>query len=277
MSNIALSLGPLEGGCALGPVVFVHGSLSGRNIWVPYIDALAPTRTIAVDLLGYGSAPAWPADRPYSLRDASRPICDVVAAHGRTAVDIVAHSFGGAVALRFAMDHPERVRSLTLIEPSWFNVLVGQGPSAADALRLIQSIALSFGPSDLAQDTDFAMARFVDFWSGRRSWAGLNPQRQQALARQSDQVRRDFEAIFSETLPLHAFRKLSVPTTIVAGTESPAPAVLVSRLLARAMPVATLMTFPGANHLLPLTHSPELIRLLTVRLKAHGLVKLRAA
>ena len=38
-------------------------------------------------------------------------------------IHLVGHSYGGGVALRFALSFPERLRSLTLIEPSCFHLL----------------------------------------------------------------------------------------------------------------------------------------------------------
>src|SRR5215213_6557520 len=95
------------------PIVFVHGSLSSRRIWTPYSAEFGTRETIAVDLPGYGDEPAWPESALYRLTDAAVTIQSAIEAR-REQADLVAHSFGAAVA---------RVRSLTLVEPTWFGIL----------------------------------------------------------------------------------------------------------------------------------------------------------
>src|SRR5829696_9965332 len=106
-------------------VVFVHSSLSSSRIWRSYAEALGSRESIAVDLPGYGGASA-PSSSRYRLSDAAATISTALT-HRSEPADIVAHSFGGAVALRYALDNPARVSSLTLIEPSWFGVLSDLG------------------------------------------------------------------------------------------------------------------------------------------------------
>ena len=143
------------------PIVFVHGSLSSRHMWASYPAALGSRSAIAIDLPGYGDEPAWPTDRRYRLTDAAAPIrralrdCD-------DPVGIVAHSFGGAVALRYALENPGRVSSLTLIEPCWFGLLGDVGPRGHAALKRIRAIGRAFTPSAPDQDRMFAVAQFVD-------------------------------------------------------------------------------------------------------------------
>jgi pimeloyl-ACP methyl ester carboxylesterase len=260
---------------APSPILFVHGSLSSRHVWAPYQAALAGRRTLAIDLPGYGAQPGCAEEIPYRLTDAAAPISRTMASIDT--VDIVAHSFGGAVALRYALENPARVRSLTLIEPSWFGVLPHLGLPGRAALRAIQSVARGFLACDPDQDRLFAMARFVDYWNGRHAWRELRVERQEILALKSDQVRRDFEAIFAERLPLAAFRKFFVSTLIVTGTTSPAAALLVAEGLARAAPRASLVSVPGAGHALPMTHVGDLTRILRARLEVDAAPIMMAA
>jgi pimeloyl-ACP methyl ester carboxylesterase len=101
--------------------------------------------------------------------------------------------------------------------------------------------------------------------------------RQETLALKSNQIRRDFEAIFSERLRLAAFRKLNVPTLVVTGTASPAAALFVAEGLARAAPRASTVTVTGAGHMLPITHAPDLIRILRSRFEVGASLSLKAA
>jgi pimeloyl-ACP methyl ester carboxylesterase len=260
---------------ASSPVLFIHGSLSSRRMWAAYETALAPRGSIAVDLPGYGEA-ATPAEAvAYRLTDVVRTIRPMLSL--RTPMHVVAHSFGGAVALRLAIESPSLVRSLTLIEPTCFFLLRQMGPGATGALLGIERLAQAFTPSHAHTHPPFAMARFVDYWNGQGTWAALPRERQQALALKSDQVRRDFAAILGERLPFAALRRLAPPTLIVTGTTSPAAALCVAAGLTRAASRACSVAVPGAGHMLPMTHGPELIRILRARLELDARSDLRAA
>ena len=96
------------------PVVFLHGFGGDLDNWAAVQPALASTRrTIAFDLPGHGGSTkiltgAAPADLAADVAHALDAL-DIRRAH------LVGHSLGGAVALAFALSHPERTESLALI------------------------------------------------------------------------------------------------------------------------------------------------------------------
>ena len=101
---------------APAPALFIHGSLSSGKMWSPFSSLLTRTRPVlAPDLLGYGASPRWTAT--------GLTLCDEVDRLKSTfdgPVDVVAHSYGAAVALRLLCDEPHSIRSLALIEPACF-------------------------------------------------------------------------------------------------------------------------------------------------------------
>jgi len=54
------------------------------------------------------------------------------------AVDIVAWSYGAAIALDYALDHPDKAHTLTLIEPPAFWALGGEEPSGKEYESLLE-------------------------------------------------------------------------------------------------------------------------------------------
>jgi len=112
------------------PVLFIHGSACNGRMWRAYQAALAPRASVAVDLPGYGDTDWLDDARPYRLADAAGAIRRAL--YGEGPFDVVAHSFGGAVALRLALANPSLVRTLTLIEPSYFAVLRDLGSRALE-------------------------------------------------------------------------------------------------------------------------------------------------
>jgi pimeloyl-ACP methyl ester carboxylesterase len=121
------------------PVVLIGGGLTGWASWEPHAERLAATReVIRLQLLSvqYGLE-----DRPlpdgYSIRAESRALAAALdAAEVTGPVDLAAWSYGALVALDFALDHPERVRTLTLIEPPALWTLPDHGSALPDVREL---------------------------------------------------------------------------------------------------------------------------------------------
>ena len=99
------------------PVLLLPGHSSGAPMWAENLpDWIGKRSVYALDPLG--DAGFSMQDTPMSsLQDQSRVISEVVKGLGLGKVHVVGHSFGGAVAAQLAVDHPDQVASLTLIEP----------------------------------------------------------------------------------------------------------------------------------------------------------------
>ena len=111
-----LSAGPEDG----VPVVFVHGNASSGRFFEETLAALPPRyRGIAPDLRGFGDSGTKPLDATRGLGDFSDDLRALVEALGLgdRPVHLVGWSIGGTVVLRYAMDHPDAVASLTLVCP----------------------------------------------------------------------------------------------------------------------------------------------------------------
>ena len=103
-------LNVIEAGNPAGPpVVFVHGFMSSNHQWDPNRDRLgAELRMILVEQRGHGSSGA--PDDPEAYRPAS-VIDELDGIRERLGLDrwwLVGHSMGGAVCLRYALEHPDR-------------------------------------------------------------------------------------------------------------------------------------------------------------------------
>jgi pimeloyl-ACP methyl ester carboxylesterase len=103
-----------------GPViVFVHGNLSTARFFEETLAALPPGyRGVAADLRGFGHSQTAPVDATRGVRDFSDDLAELLAspevpAAGR--VHLVGWSLGGGVVMQYAIDHPERVASVTLL------------------------------------------------------------------------------------------------------------------------------------------------------------------
>lgn len=97
------------------PTAILLGSLgASRDMWDPQVEALSESaRIITVDLRGHGESPAPVGE--YSMTDLADDVLALMDSLGIDSAHIVGLSLGGAVAQTIALDHPERLRTLTLI------------------------------------------------------------------------------------------------------------------------------------------------------------------
>jgi pimeloyl-ACP methyl ester carboxylesterase len=96
------------------PLLLLHGGLGSIDMFGPVLPSLAQGRqVIAVDLHGHGRTPLG--DREISLEDMGDDMATVLEKLGQGQVDVLGYSLGGGVALRLAVQHPERVRRLVLV------------------------------------------------------------------------------------------------------------------------------------------------------------------
>lgn len=107
----------LEWGDPGAPVVLLqHGMRDHARSWNWVAEHLADRfHIVAPDLRGHGDSD-WSSDGDYSLASYVRDLAEIVEAMGLHAINVVAHSLGGHIALRFAASFPEVIRSQVLIE-----------------------------------------------------------------------------------------------------------------------------------------------------------------
>jgi pimeloyl-ACP methyl ester carboxylesterase len=129
--QVPLRTGPIlrcsERGAGDEPVLLLHGYSDSAHSFAPILPLLpARWRVLAPDQRGHGDS-----DRPrdgYSMEQLAADAAALLDATGAGAATVVGHSMGSLVALRLALDHPERVARL---------VLVGSTPATSDAVRAL--------------------------------------------------------------------------------------------------------------------------------------------
>ena len=122
------------------PVVLVPGGLSGWASWVSTAERLSARRmAVRVQVrsveLAEAEAPIPPGYGTSTEREALRATLDAL---GLDRVDLVGWSYGGHISLAFALAYPERVRTLTVIEPPAAWILRETG-HAADSLQATET------------------------------------------------------------------------------------------------------------------------------------------
>ncbi len=103
------------------PVLLLHGNPDSADIWDDLVSRLRDSyRCIAPDLPGFGRSSVT-RNFDFSFESLGRFVEEAVEAIGVTdPVHLVAHDFGGAFGMAWAIIHPERVRTITVINHPFF-------------------------------------------------------------------------------------------------------------------------------------------------------------
>jgi pimeloyl-ACP methyl ester carboxylesterase len=92
-------------------VVFIHAGIADRTMWADQVPAFAEHfTTVTYDMRGFGESEM--VDEPYSSRADLATLLDVLDIDG---THVVGCSMGGAAALQFAVQYPDRTKSLVLV------------------------------------------------------------------------------------------------------------------------------------------------------------------
>jgi pimeloyl-ACP methyl ester carboxylesterase len=219
-------------------VVLVHSALGDSRLWKRQVAALADEHElVAPDLPGWGETPL--PTEPFSFVDA-------VAEHLPAA--LVGNSFGGAIALRTALAHPDLVSRL---------VLVGSGLPAWDWTEEMREYFAAEEAAYEAMDLDAITQINLDFWVAPEHQDEVRPQQRRAVELQT--AHEEPELIWPELTP---FSSLEMPTLVIVGADDKPDFRAIAQHLAEEIPGAELAVVPGAGHLVGVDQPDELNALL---------------
>lgn len=97
------------------PVLFVHAFAGSSAQWAPQLEHVSQTRrAVAIDLHGHGRSDAS-TGAPYDIASFADDIAAAADGLGLDRFVLVGHSLGGAAAIAYAADYPQRVAGLMLV------------------------------------------------------------------------------------------------------------------------------------------------------------------
>lgn len=232
-----------------------HGTPWSSRLWAPFARALSSAYTTYVwDMPGYGQSSKDAAHR-VSLDVQGELLHDLLDHWELDAPHVVAHDYGGAVALRAHLLHRSRFASLALVD------VVALAPWGSDFFRLVHDHAGVFAALPAAVH-EGALRGYIAAASHRGLTAPqadalvapwLGEQGQAAFYRQIEQAS---EAYTDEVEPLYA--DLDLPVLVVWAREDAWIPVERARRLAELIPGARLRVLEDAGHLIQLDAPVEL-------------------
>lgn len=212
------------------PILFVHGSFASSRWWQPTVVQLPVDHYTAyvLDLRGSGRSgrPEDPAG--YAIAQQAADLSVLIAALDLHRLHLVGHSMGAAIALTYAVDHPGRLRSLTLVStPSPEGTPTPpEAYALLDEMRASRSLLLRGLTSTMpARPPDAFVQQLVD-----------DAQAQAPVA-----FTATAEALANWRLPAEALSQLRLPVLLMWGDQD--------LIVDRSVQTQLLLSIPGANNL----------------------------
>ncbi|MBY5931659.1 alpha/beta hydrolase [Tateyamaria omphalii] len=242
------------------PALAIHCTLAHSGAWRGVGAALGDRLTLhAFDLPNHGKSGDW--DGQGILHDtATAMACAVMDDIGPDPIDIIGHSFGATVALRLAIEHPERVRSVAMFEPVFFAPAIADNPGFADRYA---ADTVDFDAALAAGDDEKAARAFNRAWGDGPPWDTIPAPTRQYMTDRIQFVRHSTPTVLHDSAGLLApgqFDRATMPALLMAGATSPWAAE-VNGAIARRLPHVQSETLDGVGHMGPITHPQTVARL----------------
>ena len=240
-----------------GPaVVLIHAGGANSGQWRALMERLAGRfRLLACDTSGAGKSPAFPQELRYTLDEEVRFLDPVFEAAG-PAFHLLGHSYGGAVALKAALRHRRRLRSLALFEPVLFSLLIAAAPQSKATHEIVR---LANSTTELAErgDLEAAAREFVDYWFEPGRWASMREEVRAPVRAAMNRAGTRWRALLADPARLADFSLIDVPTLFLVAQNSRPPARALSELLIRALPNVRSVEIGGVGHMAPLVNPDD--------------------
>lgn len=237
------------------PLLLVHGFSGSAHDFALNVGTLAAgRRVIAVDHVGHGLSTKLGAAGGYSLGRLARDVAafaDALREAGELdgPLDLLGHSMGGYLSMRIALDRPDLLRSLVLMNTS------GWGFTTPDVQEALTALLEAFDPAtDVRPDSPPGPEHALVEAATPPEWREVKAARDAAFDLYA------MKALGIELLGtgLTSVRddldEVGVPVTVIVGSEDGELAVQAPELAA-SFRDGTLVTIPGAYHSPQLTHA----------------------
>jgi pimeloyl-ACP methyl ester carboxylesterase len=248
--NIPLELTSVVAASGRGAdVVLVHGALGDYRQWEPIGRVLdRDYRVIAVSRRFHWPNPPPAAGVDYTYDAQSADLNGLLQSLANPA-HLVGHSYGAGVALLTALRHPERVRSLILIEPPFGSLVAPSAPGLASELASRDSMLAAVRASVQADAAERAAELLIDWVQEEPDgFRRLPPAIQEGLRSNAATVGPTY-ATPSPVVTCEQLRALRLPVLILRGEHTRPYYQLVAAAAAECIPGAELAVIPAARHM----------------------------
>ena len=234
-----------------GTVVLIHSSASSGRQWRSLSERLSDRyNVIAPDLSGYGPSDGDPGE--YTFDDDCRLVRETIETV-QGPVHLIGHSYGGLLSAKVALERPDILHSLTLIEPVCFHLLneAGESEAYAEIKGVSDSQKIAADSGDLLGSAE----GFVTYWMGVNAWKSMPDERRCMVASIMPKVAMEWAGGFERTTCLAEYASFPLKTLLVRADDTTLAARRVIDLLLEQVRKREFVEIGYGGHMSPVTNS----------------------
>lgn len=264
------------------PVILIHGGLLADEntplLWEPALTD--HHQVINYHRRGFAgsSRPNGPATVGDQVQD-----CKALLDHlGVRRTHVAGHSLGGVIALQLALDEPNLVQSVALLEPALMGAIAraeaGYRPETADSQRQFREGMKEVDRAYESGDPRGALLAFLETRAGAAfrnvlEWLRKTGEFDQAVRDAGTFLRVEMPMAYAWHFTAAEAARIKNPLLSILGVHSPARARKVHEVLAAWTPQTETLVLPDAEHALPLMDPPGIARALANFFARHPIAK----
>lgn len=236
----------------------IHCTLGHVGAWRGLAAALkGDVSLLAFDLPSHGRSGVW--DRTGNVHDVATDMARaLIVASQDGPMDLIGHSFGATVAMRIAVESPELVRSLTMIEPVYFAAAIEDDP---EILMAHQKASEPLNAAFASGDEREAARVFHRDWGDGSDWEDLPQRMRDHMARLVHYVPASGAFLHHDSAGLlegDRMAQAAMPAVLIEGDRSPPMSGKIAISLEKRLPNVERVIIKDVGHMLPVTH-PDLV------------------
>ena len=225
------------------PLLILHGWGGSSNSWVEVQKILAKQnfKVIILDLPGFGKSISPPS--PWTVEDYCQFIVNFINRIGLEKINLMGHSFGGRIAIKFAVLYPERLKKLILCASAGIKHPLNFFQKIIFKLAIFGNFLFSKRPfkrfKDVAQNFFYTFLRQKDY------------------AKAKGIMKETLKKVLEEDLRPE-LSQIKINTLLIWGEKDKAVPIKDAYLMKEHIPQSVLEIIPGASHT-PNLEMPEKI------------------
>jgi pimeloyl-ACP methyl ester carboxylesterase len=231
------------------PVFLLHGLGEFLETWTFNLPPLSRRyRVYAIDSPGHGLSDNC--ESCYSLEEATRFGIDIMDAFGVPSAALIAHSMGGAVGINMALNYPERVSRLVVVDPAGLSAglplfyrLASLPVWGATVVNLIVKPLLQRGIRKLCYDPEFLSQEMLDL-----AWKYFDMPGRKNTLHQIIRYNVNLSGVRPQAMLREKVRRLKVPTLFVHGAQDSLFPLAEVREVVKTVPGAKMEVIDRCGH-----------------------------